>query len=105
MPTLLGLLHYDKPYFAFGKDFFNEPERMSCATNFTGQTYQCISDSLLIYFNGYDVPTIYHFNDSRLNNNIKDLNNVEQQKTFDYFRALLQSYYKCLDKKQFCPYN
>lgn len=101
MPTLLGLLHYNQPYFAFGKDFFNEPERIPFATNFVGQTYQGISDSLLIYFNGFDAPAIYRFEDCKLKNNILNLENAMQKKSFDYFRAILQSYYECLEKKEF----
>lgn len=27
MPTLLGMLDYDKPYFAFGKNHFNKEEQ------------------------------------------------------------------------------
>jgi phosphoglycerol transferase MdoB-like AlkP superfamily enzyme len=103
MPTLLGLLHYKKPYFAFGKDFFNEPQTIPFATNFVGQTYQGISDSLLLYFDGHDTPDIYHFEDSYLQTNIIDLNNTMQKRSFDHFRAMLQSYYDCLRKKDFLP--
>jgi phosphoglycerol transferase MdoB-like AlkP superfamily enzyme len=103
MPTLLGLLHYKQPYFAFGKDFFNEPHRIPFATNFVGQTYQAISDSLLVFFDGFNAPTIYHFEDYRLTNNITNLNDDDQRKTFDYFRALLQTYYNSLEQKEFLP--
>jgi phosphoglycerol transferase MdoB-like AlkP superfamily enzyme len=103
MPTLLGLLNYGKPYFAFGRDFLNEPERMPFATNFVGQTYQGISDSLLIYFDDSTTPEIYRFEDCHLQNNITNLNSPEQRKTFNYFRAVLQSYYDCLYRKEFLP--
>jgi len=103
MPTLLGLLHYNKPYFAFGRDFFNEPQVMPFAINFVGQIYQGISDSLLIYFDGFETPAIYHFEDSKLTNNITNLNDAEQRKTFDHFRAILQTYYNYLEKKEFLP--
>jgi arylsulfatase A-like enzyme len=103
MPTLLGLLHYNKPYFAFGRDFFNEPQTMPFATNFVGQTFQGISDSLLLYFDGHETPAIFHFEDGKLINNITNLNDTLQKKTFDYFRATLQSYYHCLQKKEFLP--
>ena len=105
MPTLLGLLHYNKPYFAFGRDFFNEPQTLPFATNFVGQTFQGISDSLLLYFNGFDTPAIYCFEDSKQKNNITNLNDSLQQKNFDYLRAMLQSYYECLGKKEFLPEN
>jgi len=101
MPTILGLLHYNEPYFAFGKDFFNEPQTISFASNFTGQTYQGISDSLLIYFNAFETPKIYHFEDVDMKNNITNLIDTTQRETFDYFRGLLQTYYDCLEKKDF----
>jgi phosphoglycerol transferase MdoB-like AlkP superfamily enzyme len=103
MPTLLGLLHYNKPYFAFGRDFFNEPQTIPFATNFVGQTFQGISDSLLLYFDGYETPDIYHFKDSELKNNITNLNDPLQRKTFDHFRAILQTYYDRLESKEFLP--
>jgi len=103
MPTLLGLLHYKDPYFAFGRDFFNERQTLPFATNFVGQTFQGISDSLLIYFDGYATPAIYHFEDCRLKNNIVNLGDTLQRNHFDYFRAILQTYYDCLEKKEFLP--
>jgi len=105
MPTLLGLLRYDKPYFAFGRDFFNEPERLPFASNFVGQTYQGISDSLLIYFDGVSAPEVYRFEDCHLQNKITNLNDAVQRNHFDYFRALLQNYYECLYHKNFLPKN
>jgi phosphoglycerol transferase MdoB-like AlkP superfamily enzyme len=103
MPTLLGLLHYNKPYFAFGRDFFNERQTIPFASNFVGQTFQGISDSLLIYFNGYEPPEIYSFDDCNLKNNITNLNDSLQRNTFDYFRAMLQTYYERLGRKDFLP--
>ena len=101
MPTLLGLLHYDKPYFAFGRDFFNEPQTIPFATNFVGQTFQAISDSLLMYYDGYSTPNIYRFEDYALKNNITNLNDTLQKRTFNHFRAIMQTYYDCLEKKRY----
>ena len=101
MPTLLGLLGYDKPYFAFGRDFFNEPDALPFATNIVGQTFQGISDSLLIYFDGIEAPAMYRFEDCKLINNIAHPADTLQRKVFDYFKALLQTYYDCLNKKEF----
>jgi phosphoglycerol transferase MdoB-like AlkP superfamily enzyme len=99
MPTLLGLLHYDKPYFAFGKDFFNEPQTIPFASNFVGQTFQGISDSLLLYFDGNAAPAVYRFEDYELKHSITNLSDTLQRKSFNHFRAIIQSYYDCLDKK------
>ncbi|MDR2971746.1 MAG: LTA synthase family protein [Bacteroidales bacterium] len=104
MPTLLGLLHYEEPYFAFGRDFFNDHEKIPFATNFVGQTFQGISDSLLIYFDGYNTPSIYHFGDYELKNDIINLNDMMQKNHFDFFKAILQTYNNCLEKKDFLYY-
>ena len=50
MPTILGLVGNKKPYFAFGRDIFNEPERQPVAFNCINQVYQCITDNSTFYF-------------------------------------------------------
>ncbi|MFI3269587.1 MAG: LTA synthase family protein [Rikenellaceae bacterium] len=38
MPTVLGLVGYDEPYFAFGRDIFNETERPKWSVSYDGET-------------------------------------------------------------------
>ena len=101
MPTLLGLMGYDKPYFAFGRDFFNEPERKAIATNCVNQIYQCITDSLSIYRDDEQTLYAYAATDTLQQHDILDLNKTEQKKIDDYFKAILQSYTTHLHKKSY----
>ncbi len=47
MPTLLGLLGNDEPYFAFGRDVLNEPQRPVWSVNYDG-AFRAITDKELI---------------------------------------------------------
>lgn len=92
MPTLLGLVGYDKPYFAFGRDVFNEPERKAVATNCVGQVYQCLTDSLSLYFDGQNTLQVFAANDSLQQHNILNLNDPQQKNAENLLKAILQSY-------------
>lgn len=92
MPTVLGLIGYNKPYFAFGRDVFNEAERKAVATNCVNDIYQCISDSISLYFDGKNTIYAYTATDTLQEHNILDLNKAEQKNLNDYFKAILQSY-------------
>lgn len=45
MPTVLGMLGYNKPYFAFGQDFFARDRKPGYAINYTGTAFQWIDGS------------------------------------------------------------
>ena len=101
MPTMLGLMGYEKPYFAFGRDVFNEPERRAVATNCVNQIYQCITDSLSIYMDDEQTLYAYAATDTLQQHDILDLNNEEQRNLNDYFKAILQAYTTQLHKKSY----
>jgi hypothetical protein len=101
MPTLLGLMGYNKPYFAFGRDFFNEPERKPIAPNCVNQIYQCITDSLSIYMDDEQTLYAYAATDTLQQNDILDLTNANQKNIDNYFKAILQSYTSHLHKKSY----
>ncbi len=91
MPTLLGLIGYEKPYFAFGRDVFNEPQRLPMATNYTGQAYQCITDSTTIYFDG-----------ERIISTRENIRNPQQETLAEkYLKGIIQSYYQRLAEKNY----
>ena len=96
MPTLLGLTGYNKPYFAFGRDVFNEKDRLHIATNYLDQVYQCITDSVTVYFNDNTSILAYSANDTMQKNNILDQHTPAEQHAERYFKAISQTYYDCL---------
>ncbi len=101
MPTTLGLLGYRQPYFAFGRDVFNEPERRAVATNCVNGVYQCITDSLSLYHNGEQTLYAFAASDTLQQHNILDLSNATQKATDTYFKAVLQSYTQHVKRKQY----
>ena len=101
MPTILGLVGYKKPYFAFGRDVFNELERVSMSTTYINGVYQCITDSISIYFNEKQIISAYAPNDVFQKKNLVKQNAPAQQKAEIQLKALLQSYYFHLYKKNY----
>jgi phosphoglycerol transferase MdoB-like AlkP superfamily enzyme len=87
MPTVLGLLGNKEPYFAFGRDVFNEPQREPVAFNCINQMYQCITDSTTFYFNTEKVVEIKEGN--------------PQKSDEDFLKAVLQSYAESLTNKRY----
>lgn len=63
MPTVLGLLGYDKPFFAFGQDLFNTPKDEKFAIHWLpgSEEYEFMNKDLLLVFDGSEVKHIYKF--------------------------------------------
>lgn len=63
MPTVLGLLGYDKPFFAFGQDLFNTPKDEKFAIHWLpgSEEYEFLNKDLLLVFDGSEVKHIYKF--------------------------------------------
>lgn len=93
MPTTLGLLGYTKPYFAFGRDVFNEPDRKPMAVNCVQQTFQALTDSLSLYFDGERRLYVYSSNDTLQQHNILNNDDATQEALERDLKAVLQSYY------------
>ncbi|NLJ82208.1 MAG: sulfatase-like hydrolase/transferase [Bacteroidales bacterium] len=104
MPTLLGLIGHQKPYFAFGRDVFNEKERFPMASNYINQLYQCITDDISIYLSDKGIQSAYSAADLYQEDNIVEQNSESQQKALLQLKALLQSYFNHVnDKKYIVP--
>ncbi|HWA35780.1 MAG TPA: sulfatase-like hydrolase/transferase, partial [Cyclobacteriaceae bacterium] len=70
MPTVLGELHYDQPYIAFGRDIFHDRTR-PFAFNYLDNTYQSFRGSFLLQFDGTRSVGLYDFKrDRRLSSNL-----------------------------------
>ena len=60
MPSVLGHLHYDQPYVAFGRDAFRE-ETEPFAFNYKDNTYQFFEKDYLLVFDGKQSLGLYNF--------------------------------------------
>jgi len=58
MPTVLGLLNYQKPFVAFGSNIF-DPAKPRMAVQYYNDTYQMVTDTLLLQFNGNTITGAY----------------------------------------------
>ncbi len=92
MPTILGYLHYDKPYIAFGRDVFNHKEE-PFAFNYLDQTYQSFRGKYLLQFDGTKSVGLYDFRNDRLmrQNLLLDLPDTVQYMEL-HLKGLIQQY-------------
>ena len=80
MPTLLGMINYNKPYFAFGQDVLKEKPHEGFAVNYSGGAYQWITDSATYIFD--ETTTKHPLVDKKV-------------------KAFIQRYYLQMEKRKF----
>ncbi len=91
MPTILGLMGYNKPYVAFGKNLFSTPTEENWAVNFQNDIYQLVKGDYLIQFDGRETKAVYRFReDPLLKHNL--LENHPQPTLEKELKAIIQSY-------------
>ena len=70
LPTVMGMLHYPKPYFAFGIDLFNTKAEDTWAVNYLNGIYQYVKKDHLLQFDGEKTVGVYALSDSLMHNNL-----------------------------------
>ena len=91
MPSILGYLHYNKPYFSFGRDIFRE-KTTPIAYNFR-DTYNLFMDDYLLNFNGQNTVGLYNFSaDKLLKTNLKSEKPVVVASMEQKMKAIIQGY-------------
>ena len=99
MPTLLGLLGNEEPYFAFGRDLFGESESQPFAAAYDNNAYQVVTDDYLVRFDEKQIIGIYALDDIFHKRNLAgevDMKDVEMR-----LKALIQSYYSRVENKDY----
>lgn len=92
MPTVLGYLNYDKPYFSFGKDVLAASETEDYAMNYNG-VYQWFDGDYMIQFNGDSTLAMYNYaEDKLLKKDIKDQMQVKRHAMERKLKAFIQQY-------------
>ena len=66
MPTILGLLDYDRPYVAFGNDLTRIGENESFAVNCNNGIFQLFQDGYLLQFDGQEPVALYNYATDKL---------------------------------------
>lgn len=100
MPTLLGMIGYDKPYFAFGRDLNSDTLHKPFAVNYTQGQYQLVYNDTLLFRNDSDLTAVYDLqSDPLLKSNLltgaaadslRDGSSLKAQDEF--FKAFIQQY-------------
>lgn len=109
MPTLLGLIGYEKPYFAYGRDIFEKhparqaAERDGFAINYLNESFQWITDSSVMFFNESEVTGLYDspLVDSLQINELLSRGQKPDARNLDRLKAMLQSYYEHLERASY----
>ena len=99
MPTLLGLMGNDEPYFAFGRDIFGEHDAEPISVSYDNNLFQAITAHHLILFDEHQVVAVYAHDDIRHEHNIKeevDTSSIERR-----LKANIQSYYSHIENKNY----
>ena len=95
-PTLLGLLNYQKPYFSFGKDVFDNSENyVNFVFNDRNGNSMFYLDDLMIEYSGNRLIGIYEYKkDFSLKNNLLDKKDQFPQLPFmqQQMEAIIQQY-------------
>ena len=91
MPTVLGYLHYDMPYVAFGFDLFNTPSNEGLALHWLPESsgYEYVWGDYALQFDGKDVTAAYAFRtDSTFSHNVL---NTMPRATRDHMERQMKS--------------
>ena len=92
MPTILNYLGYDKPYFAFGKDLFDDRED-KIAFNYIGNAFQLIWDDWVIQNNTSKTVSLFNQDsDPLLKNNLVGKNDTIQVRMERKIKAIIQQH-------------
>ena len=72
LPTVMGMLHYPKPFFGFGIDLLNTPAEDTWAVNYMGGIYQYVKHGHVLQFDGQSTRGIYALSDSLMKHNLME---------------------------------
>ena len=70
LPTVMGMLHYPKPYFGFGIDLLNTPAEDTWAVNYMNGIYQYVKHGHVLQFDGHKTIAVYALSDSLMQHNL-----------------------------------
>jgi len=105
MPTLLGMLDYDKPYFAFGTDHFNKTTAKDhFAVNHSNGVYNCTTDDFCYIFNEKDVITKFAYKTDPLGkHNLISKKTAKDEATIRALKSFLQEYSTHVNNRDYLP--
>ena len=99
LPTVLGMLRYQKPYFGFGIDVLNTPTDETWAVNYLNGIYQYVRYGYVLQFDGTNTKGIYKLDDRIMLHNL--VGKVPQQSQMEReLKAIIQQYMMRMTKNR-----
>ncbi len=102
LPTLMGMLHYPKPYFAFGIDLFNTKAEETWAINYLNGIYQYVKKGHVLQFDGEKAIGMYALTDSLMQNNLNG-KVPDQPWMIQEVKAIIQQYMSRMTEDRLLP--
>ena len=102
LPTLMGMLHYPKPYFAFGIDLFNTKAEETWAINYLNGIYQYVKKGHVLQFDGEKAIGMYALTDSLMQNNLNG-KVPDQPWMIQELKAIIQQYMSRMTEDRLLP--
>ena len=102
LPTVMGMLHYPKPYFAFGIDVLNTPAEDTWAVNYLNGIYQYVKDGHVLQFDGQHTKAVYALTDSLMQHNLLG-SYPRQQQSERELKAIIQQYMERMTEDRLQP--
>ena len=104
MPTVLGILGYDRPYIGFGQDILHTPKEDKFAVNYISGSgiYQLVKGDYLIQFDGEQVIHAYRFRtDVLMKDDVKDSMPQEVRKEMEIqLKSIIQQYMQRMNNNE-----
>ncbi len=102
LPTVLGMLHYPKPYFAFGIDVLNTPADDTWAVNYLNGIYQYVKHGHVLQFDGQHTRAVYALTDSLMKHNL--VGSCPDQESMEHeLKAIIQQYMARMTQDRLLP--
>ena len=102
LPTVLGLLGYQKPYLAFGIDVLNTPADDCWAVNYLNGIYQYVRYGYVLQFDGTKTKAVYRLDDRLMQNNIMGKMDMQAQMEREV-KAIVQQYMERMTQNRLMP--
>ena len=107
LPTVLGMLHYQKPYFAFGIDVLNTPAEDTWAVNYLNGIYQYVRNGYVLQFDGRKSTAFYSLSDSLMQHNLLEKSepvvNSQLPQMERQLKAIIQQYMERMKQDRLKP--
>lgn len=102
LPTILGMLGYDKTYFGFGIDVLNTPKEDTWAVNYLNGIYQYVRYGYVLQFDETQTRAVYSLDDRMMKHNLKG--KVKQQAQMEReLKAIIQQYMSRMKQNRLLP--